>query len=153
MSYDVVSGSVNKDVAKPTIKYTALLNVTPDNMHMVGIIHYDMKGQTRVLSLREVCLPEDTAPLWQLMYDFLRSSANAPLTIAPPSIVALVNCLQRGQAAGNELLAKLRFAYVATLPQDKNGNANVVRYTDVQSILTLWNNVELASATLTFNLQ
>lgn len=153
MSYDVVNGSVNKDVAKPTIKYAALLEVSTDNQHMVGIIHYDMKAQTRVLSLSDVVLPADTIPLWQFMYDFLRSSANAPLTIAVPSIVAMVTCLQRGVEKGDEMLAKLQFAYVATLPQDANGNSNVVRYTDVQSIITLWNNVTLASATLTFNLQ
>lgn len=152
MSYDVVSGSVNKDVAKPTVKYTSLLNVTPENLHMVGVIHYDLKGQTRQLTLRELCVPSDTQPLWQFMYDFIRASANAPLVITPHSIAAMLAALKSGTKNEDSMLAKLKYVYVATMAQDTNGNANTARYTDVSSILNLMDNATPTSETLTFNL-
>lgn len=149
--YDVVSGSVNSDVAKPYIKYSALINVSADVPHMVAIIHFDVKGQSRELTLRDLHLDIDPLALWPFVYDFIKSSANAPLIVTPYSVSAMLEALQQEDTTG--YLAKLKCVYVATMQAEVGSVANTARYEDVASIQTLLMNETIASATLTFNLK
>jgi len=130
MTYDVVAGTVNSQVGQKLVKYKSLLRVDDVRPHMVAIIHNDVERQTHVLTLRDLVLDSDPQQLILFMWGYLSDNKAAQLSINPQGMSAMIAAMKQ-----IDFTTRMDFVYTG-----KVGPINTVRYTNLQSILSLWDN-------------
>jgi len=161
MSYETVTGTVNKDVKNPDVRYVALIltDPPPANPQMEAIIHYTIKGNSRVLTVVDMNITDSIAPFFAFIYQFVKNSAGAPLTVDDPSTSLVVSSIIVGNNIDDPNLAKLNISYSASLKGYKTGGLEYVSINKAQfdtvaamSTFVALNASSIISQSLTFTL-